>query len=117
MFGGGAKNCFKEAADFIEDHGSFGNEATKTEPQKSRQAHMRDCKFYFSFENANCTGMQTGIQTEGSLYLSPLYKRGGNGGRGTFVIRCKILICLTVKLVHHRGGILLLRFSGGGGNS
>ena len=59
MFGGGAKNCFKEAADFIEDHGSFGNEATKNEPQKSRQAHMRDCKFYFSFENANCTGMQT----------------------------------------------------------
>ncbi|XP_063727843.1 alpha-(1,3)-fucosyltransferase fut-6-like [Symsagittifera roscoffensis] len=59
MFGGGAKNCFKEAADFIEDHGSFGNEATKNEPQKSRQAHMRDCKFYFSFENANCTGYVT----------------------------------------------------------
>ena len=53
MFGSAASNCFKTAAEFIENHGSFGGSAN---PDTSRQAHMRDCKFYFSFENSNCSG-------------------------------------------------------------
>ncbi|XP_075265020.1 3-galactosyl-N-acetylglucosaminide 4-alpha-L-fucosyltransferase FUT3-like [Convolutriloba macropyga] len=56
MFGSAASNCFKTAAEFIENHGSFGGSAN---PETSRQAHMRDCKFYFSFENSNCSGYIT----------------------------------------------------------
>ena len=53
MWGSAPNTCFHPASDNIINHGSF--QITRN-PQISRQEVIEGCKFYFSFENSNCSG-------------------------------------------------------------